>query len=46
MIAAFRNRSRFSILFLAIVAGVAALGLTDARGGDRVFLRNIDPAEP
>lgn len=44
MIASFKNRSRFSILFLALVAAVAGFGLTDASGGERLKLKKLDPA--
>lgn len=47
MIASFQTRSRLSILFVATVLGIAALGLTDARGGERqrVMTRTLlDPA--
>jgi beta-lactamase regulating signal transducer with metallopeptidase domain len=44
MIATFRNRSRFSILFVAAIAVIGAMGLTDARDVKRHVLRTIDPA--
>ncbi|HEV8657774.1 MAG TPA: M56 family metallopeptidase [Thermoanaerobaculia bacterium] len=44
MIATFRNRSRFSMLFIASLIVAGAVGLTDARGGDRRIVRNFDPA--
>lgn len=44
MIATFRNRSRFSILFVAGISVIGALGLTDARGGERHMIRKFDPA--
>lgn len=45
MIASFRNRTRFSMLFLLIVAAVGAAALTDAPGGEqRMILRHADPA--
>jgi hypothetical protein len=42
MIASFRNRTRFSILFLMAAALVGLSGLTDAVGGERV-LKQFDP---
>jgi beta-lactamase regulating signal transducer with metallopeptidase domain len=42
MIASFRNRTRFSILFLMAAALVGLAGLTDAVGGERV-LKQFDP---
>jgi hypothetical protein len=44
MIASFRNRSRFSILFVAALAIAGAVGLTDACGGERRIARAFDPA--
>ncbi len=44
MIASFRDRSRFSILFLAVAGVIGAAGLTDARGGERQVLVKLDPA--
>src|SRR5437867_7154847 len=44
MIATFRNRSRFPILFLGAIVAIGAIGLTDARGGERKFLHKLDPA--
>jgi beta-lactamase regulating signal transducer with metallopeptidase domain len=43
MIASFRNRTRFSTLFVLVVAVVAFAGLTDAAGRDRI-IRELDPA--
>lgn len=44
MIASFRNRSRFSLLFVAALTVVGVLGLTDASGGEKHMLRKMDPA--
>jgi beta-lactamase regulating signal transducer with metallopeptidase domain len=45
MIASFRNRTRFTFLFLTIVAAVAAFGLTDGEERRRMkFTRVLDPA--
>ena len=45
MIASFRNRTRFSILFLAAVALVAAVGFTDAARIERRVMKHMDGAE-
>ena len=44
MIASFRNGTRFTTLFLALVAAVAVAGLTDAQGGTRRIMKKLDPA--
>lgn len=45
MIATFRNRPRFTMLFLILVTAFGIAGLTDAKGGDRMrVLRKLDPA--
>lgn len=43
MIATFRNRTRFSILFLAATAFVGSVALTDAKAGQRI-MKSLDPA--
>jgi bla regulator protein blaR1 len=44
MIATFRNRSRYSLLFGAATLAVALVTLTDARAGERhVFRRQLQP---
>ena len=45
MIASFRNRTRFSILFLAAVALVAAVGFTDPARIERRVMKHMDGAE-
>ena len=44
MIASFRNGTRFTTMFLALVAAVAVAGLTDAQGGTRRIMKKLDPA--
>jgi beta-lactamase regulating signal transducer with metallopeptidase domain len=44
MITNYRNRMRFSTVFVAALAVVGVFGLTDARGGDRRMMRELDPA--
>lgn len=44
MIASFRNRPRFTLLFAAAAAVVGLIGLTDARGGEKRLLRHAGPA--
>jgi|GEM_PF-2913545 len=44
MIAAFKKRPRFSLLFLAIVAFVGTIAFTDARGGEARVIRKMNPA--
>ena len=43
MIASFRNGTRFTTMFLALVAAVAVAGLTDAQGGTRRIMKKLDP---
>ena len=44
MITNYRNRVRFSMVFAAALAVVGVVGLTDARGGERRMMRQLDPA--
>lgn len=44
MIASYKNRSRFSLIFVAVLAFVSVAAFTDARGGERQLLRHLDPA--
>lgn len=44
MIATFRDRSRFPIIAVGAVLIVSALALTNARGGERHFMKKLDPA--
>lgn len=45
MIASFRSRPRYSLLFAAALVLVGAVGLTDAVGGERrMFVKELDPA--
>lgn len=44
MIASFRKGSRFTTMFLALVAAVGVAGLTDAQGGTRRITKKLDPA--
>lgn len=45
MIASFRNRTRFSILFLLVVSAVGAAALTDAPAtAHKMIMRHADPA--
>jgi beta-lactamase regulating signal transducer with metallopeptidase domain len=43
MIASYRNRTRFSILFLSALVFVTTVALTDATAGER-FIKKLDPA--
>jgi beta-lactamase regulating signal transducer with metallopeptidase domain len=44
MIASFQSRTRFSVLFLGVVAFVGAVAFTDARGGERRLMKKLDAA--
>lgn len=44
MITNYQNRMRFSMVFSAALAVVGVVGLTDARGGERHMMRELDPA--
>ena len=45
MIASYTNRTRFSVLFAAVLSAVVLVGFTDARGGERrMMVRTLDPA--
>jgi bla regulator protein BlaR1 len=45
MIASFRNGTRFTTMFLALVAAVGVAGLTDAQGGTHRIMKKLDPAK-
>ena len=45
MIASFRNRTRFTVLFFALAGAVSVAALTDAKAGERRhFVKALDPA--
>ncbi len=45
MIASYKNRTRFSILFVATLALIGLVGMTDAPGGEpRMWKEKLDPA--
>ncbi|HVT04996.1 MAG TPA: hypothetical protein VHL58_16655 [Thermoanaerobaculia bacterium] len=44
MIASFKKRPRYSLLYVAIVAFVGIVAFTDARGGEARLMKRINPA--
>ncbi|MCU1246155.1 MAG: hypothetical protein JWN02_2065 [Acidobacteria bacterium] len=44
MITSYRSGRRFSAVFVAVLAVVSIVAFTDARGGERRFLKELDPS--
>jgi beta-lactamase regulating signal transducer with metallopeptidase domain len=44
MIASYKNRTRFSLMFASVLAVASVVAFTDARGGETKMLRRMNPA--